>query len=49
MDKGVSTVVLAQVSSLTKGLQRLFCGVLDLWISQSEAQMDNFPPRHNTV
>lgn len=44
MDKGVSTVALTQVSNLTKGLQRLFCGVLDVLISQSEAQMDDFPP-----
>lgn len=49
MDKGVSTMALTQVSSLIKGLQRLVCGVLDVLISQSEAQMNNFPPRHNTV
>lgn len=49
MDKGISTVALTQVSSLTKGLPRLFCGALDLPISQSEAQMNNFPPRHDTA
>lgn len=49
MDKGVYTAALTQVSSLTRGLHRLFCSVLDLFVCQSASQIDNFPSRHNTA
>ena len=49
MDKGVSTAALTQVSSLRKGLHRLFGGALDLPVSQSASEIDNFPSRHDTA